>query len=127
MGTIGWRREKVSAGEKAASDAAARVAGTRWRWGEDERGLAFGSDGTLVTPWGKGTWGVLGGRQAAGAGGGGGGGDEDGIKKCTGCLFADFANANHNLRFDFGPEPPVFTALRVGDMARVDGKLVGKL
>lgn len=43
--------------------------------------------------------------------------------RCVGCLFADFANANHNLRFDWSATPPTFTAVRVGDMATVVGKL----
>ena len=43
--------------------------------------------------------------------------------RCNDCLFADFANANHNLRFDFGSDPPKFSAVRVGDMATVVGKL----
>ena len=36
-----------------------------------------------------------------------------------------FANANHNLRFQLDSNPPTFTAIRVGDLARVDGKKLG--
>ena len=82
-----------------------------------DRGVSRTSDGHLTTPWDpKGSWGVI--KSAAD-------GAEDGISRCTGCLFADFANANHNLRFDLNAEPPTFTAVRIGDMAKVDGKLIG--
>ena len=83
----------------------------------DETGLAVQLDGTLTTPWdAKGSWGLI--RSASE-------GEEDGIAKCTNCLFADFANANHNLRFDLDADPPTFVAIRVGDLARVDGKKKG--
>ena len=47
--------------------------------------------------------------------------DEEIILRCNGCLFADFANANHNLLFDFGATPATFRAVRVGDLAEVKG------
>ena len=208
MGTVGWRRQRVSAADLTSSAVARAVAGTYWTWGEDSRGIEFRRDGALVTPWDpKGTWGLISGGSEAVAGSGG---EEDGIKRCTGCLFADFAkcalvvprptdragaprkgqrarprpllpappfaraarttprahnsrvfhttrsssraprfcarmrsppprahdcasartavrksprSANHNLRFDLEATPPTYVALRVGDMARVDGKL----
>lgn len=49
-----------------------------------------------------------------------------GVTQCTGCLFADFANANHNLRFDFDVKPHTFMAIRVGDMAEVKGEFLGR-
>ena len=115
MGTIGWRRTKITPAQTSDSPLASRVAGTRWTWGDDVRGIAFGADGTLTTPWDpKGSWGVI---KSASEG------EDDGIMRCNDCLFADFANANHNLRFDFGSDPPKFSAVRVGDMATVVGKL----
>ena len=78
-------------------------------------GISFNADGTLVTPWDpKGSWGLI---KSASTG------EDDGIMRCVDCLFADFANANHNLRFDWSATPPTFTAVRVGDMATVVGKL----
>jgi len=115
MGTIGWRRVKPTTHEREASEEARYVSGTRWMWGGDERGITFHLDGRLTTPWdNKGTWGLI--KSAAD-------GEEDGIAKCTRCLFADFANANHNLRFDL--QAGTFVAIRVGDLARVDGKKLG--
>ena len=40
--------------------------------------------------------------------------DGDGGHCATGCLFADFAGALHNLRFDLAAAPPRFVAARVG-------------
>ena len=89
MGTVGWRRQRVSAADLTSSAVARAVAGTYWTWGEDSRGIEFRRDGALVTPWDpKGTWGLISGGSEAVAGSGG---EEDGIKRCTGCLFADFA------------------------------------
>jgi hypothetical protein len=116
MGTIGWRRVKATAKQRGSHAAARAVAGTRWTWGQDERGITFHADGRLTTPWDpKGTWGII---KSADEG------PEDGISRCTGCLFADFANANHNLRFDLERDPPTFAAVRVGDFAKVDGKKI---
>ena len=93
------------------------MAGTKWSWGGDERGITFHADGKLTTPWDpKGSWGLI---ESAKDG------EEDGIAKCTRCLFADFANANHNLRFNLEAQPPTFVAIRVGDLARVDGRKIG--
>jgi len=132
MGTVGWRREKVTSAEMGVSTAAQKVAGSRWGWGGDENRLEFQAGGTLVTPWGEGKWGVISSASTRQAGrtpkhSDGSAQSEDGVKQCTGCLFADFANANHNLRFDFTAEPPTFVAVRVGDLARVDGKYAGAL
>jgi len=132
MGTVGWRREKVTSAEMGVSTAAQKVAGSRWGWGGDENRLEFRAGGTLGTPWGEGKWGVISStstRQAERTPkhSDGAAQSEDGVKQCTGCLFADFANANHNLRFDFTAEPPTFVAVRVGDLARVDGKYAGAL
>lgn len=132
MGTVGWRREKVTSAEMGVSTAAQKVAGSRWGWGGDENRLEFQAGGTLVTPWGEGKWGVISSASTRQAGrtpkhSDGSAQSEDGVKQCTGCLFADFANANHNLRFDFTAQPPTFVAVRVGDLARVDGKHAGAL
>ena len=117
MGTIGWRRVKPTEEEVRSSVEASAVAGTRWAWGEDTRGIAFHADGRLVTPWDpKGSWGLI--RSASE-------GADDGIARCVRCLFADFANANHNLRFNLDATPPTFVAIRVGDLARVEGKKLG--
>ena len=118
MGTIGWRRVKATKAEKRSSREAAAVVGTHWTWGQDERGITFHADGRLSTPWDpKGSWGLI--KSATE-------GEEDGIAKCTNCLFADFANANHNLRFQLDVDPPTFTAVRVGDLASVNGRKLGK-
>ena len=117
MGTIGWRRTKISPAEKEESTLAAAVSGTHWTWGDDVRGITFHGNGKLTTPWDpKGSWGVI---KSASEG------EDDGIMRCSRCLFADFANANHNLRFDLDAEPPTFKAVRVGDMATVAGKKLG--
>ena len=47
---------------------------------------------------------------------------EDQVKRCADCLFADFANANHNIRFDLGAAPPTFKSVRVGDFEVVRGE-----
>ena len=47
---------------------------------------------------------------------------EDQMKRCADCLFADFANANHNIRFDLGAAPPTFKSVRVGDFEVVRGE-----
>jgi len=46
------------------------------------------------------------------------------ILRCQGCIFADFANANHNLLLSLDPttgKPSAFRAVRVGDLAEVKG------
>mmetsp|Transcript_37883 Transcript_37883/g.62654 ORF Transcript_37883/g.62654 Transcript_37883/m.62654 type:complete len:120 (+) Transcript_37883:64-423(+) len=117
MGTIGWRRTKISSAELAGSQTAQQVMQTRWAWG-GVPGFVFNKDGSLVTPWGSGTWGFV-----ATANGEDDGREEDGITRCVGCFFADFANANHNLKFDFTKDPPVFKSVRVGDMETVLGSV----
>ena len=128
MGTIGWRRNKPSPAEVEASAVARAVSGTKWKWG-GVPGFEFKPGGVLVTPWGTGTWGIV---AAAGGGAGGaaaappaGGAEvapEDQVKRCADCLFADFANANHNIRFDLGAAPPTFKSVRVGDFEVVRGE-----
>ena len=101
-----------------------QVHGTEWTWG-GTKGFKFSPGGALRTPWGNGHWGVAdikGDPADAGKDG-----IEDGIHRCVDCLFADFANANHNLKFDFDASPPTFTSVRVGDMETVKGTLVGKI
>ena len=108
---------KATASERRSSTEATAVSDTKWAWGGDDRGITFHADGTLTTPWDpKGSWGLI--KSATE-------GEEDGIAKCTNCLFADFANANHNLRFDLTADPPTFIAIRVGDLASVDGRKMG--
>ena len=81
MGTIGWRRVKPSVAERMASKEAKAVTDTHWTWGQDTRGITFHADGRLTTPWDpKGSWGLI--KSATE-------GEEDGIAKCTGCLFAE--------------------------------------
>lgn len=43
------------------------------------------------------------------------------VAACTNCLFADFANANHNVRFNWAAAPPTFDSVRVGDLENVKG------
>ena len=121
MGTIGWRRNKISSAELEASTTAQQAQAKQWTWAGNA-GFAFKPGGKLVTPWGEGVWGVV--RDAAT------GSpptpfdarDEEVILRCNGCLFADFANANHNLLFDLSATPPAFRAIRVGDMQEVKGQ-----
>ncbi|KAL1519432.1 hypothetical protein AB1Y20_022955 [Prymnesium parvum] len=121
MGTYGWRRQPATAATIARSGTATRVVGTRWTWAGNE-GFDFLPEGQLKTPWGVGTWGIVTSKQSANDGR-----TEDGIFKCTDCLFADFANANHNLRFNFDVSPYRFTSHRVGDMAEVNGEFLRRL
>jgi len=122
MGTYGWRRQKASdAAYGDASSSAGKAVGTRWTWAGNA-GFEFRPQGLLRTPWGDGTWGLVASKAS--------GGDdvpEDGVIKCTDCLFADFANANHNLRFDFDASPPTFKSVRVGDMLEVKGEYLGRI
>lgn len=117
MGTIGWRRNKPSTAEVAASPLASRVSGTRWTWGGVD-GFEFRPGGELVTPWGNGVWGIVAKSDSANT-------PSDAraaqISACTDCLFADFANANHNLRFSWDQTPPTFKSVRVGDLETVMG------
>jgi len=118
----GWRRQKASdAAYGDASSSAGKAVGTRWTWAGNA-GFEFRPQGLLRTPWGDGTWGLVASKAS--------GGDdvpEDGVIKCTDCLFADFANANHNLRFDFDASPPTFKSVRVGDMLEVKGEYLGRI
>ena len=124
MGTLGWRRNKISAAELAASAAARAAQGVpSWSWA-GTAGLAFKAGGELQTPWGKGTWGVVrdsddkAGSTAFGATA------EEIILRCNGCVLADFANANHNLVLDLDAttgKPSSFRAVRVGGLAEVKG------
>ena len=43
------------------------------------------------------------------------------LTRCSGCLFADFGSALHNLKFDTTTEPWSFDSYRVGDGAHVPG------
>jgi hypothetical protein len=108
LGTVGWRRVAGDGIERSAL--AKRVVGTRWKWAGID-GLVFGEGGKLQTPWGTGVWGVLpsGGKY-----------NDDGFC-ASGCLFADFSSALHNVRFDLDATPATFKTYRLGDAANVDG------
>jgi hypothetical protein len=115
LGTYGWRRV---AGDGLQMPLAARLLGTRWTWAGVEA-LAFMAEGKLETPWGDGVWGVLPADAKVNDGGFCAGGAP------PGCGFADFGHALHNVRFDFGAEPPTLRSWRVGDGESVDGKRLG--
>ena len=72
-----------------------------WSW-SGMSPLQFRPSGKLDTPWGEGSWGVLG----------------------EATLFADFVGNRHNLRFDL-PSMARFTSARCGDAEPVIGKLLG--
>ena len=116
MGTVGWRRLPLSAEELASSDDAKRIVGSQWAWACID-GFEFGPHGKLRTPWGDGVWGLVVSDSLTPPVA-----DAEYVSGCAGCLFADFANAAHNLRFDFGVEPPSFKAIRVGDLQKVIGE-----
>jgi len=120
MGTVGWRRNKPTADELAASPLARRVEGSRWSW-SGVAGFEFARGGELVTPWGKGVWGLV----SKAAGGADDPSKDAQVKACADCLFADFANANHNVRFSWDADPPTFRSVRVGDLQEVAGKWLG--
>ena len=120
MGTVGWRRSKPTAEELAASPLARRVEGSRWSW-SGVAGFEFARGGELVTPWGKGVWGLV----SKAAGGADDPSKDAQVKACADCLFADFANANHNVRFSWDTDPPTFRSVRVGDLEEVAGKWLG--
>eukprot|EP00965_Chrysotila_dentata_P177453 5861121-Pleurochrysis_carterae.AAC.2 len=64
-----------------------RAAQGKWSWG-GVPGLLFGAGGELTTPWGAGAWGLVTAAAATEEEQ-----DEDGINRCTDCIFADFACA----------------------------------
>jgi len=101
LGTIGWRRECITPEQLAASPIAQMVAtsGVEWAWA-GVKGMRFKPDGVLVTPWGEGKWGA---RED----------DFNCPEPHDRCLYADFANSNHNLYFPLGDQG--FTSKRVGD------------
>ena len=49
----GERVLQVSEKEKAGSPAAAKVSGTKWSWGDDQRGIEFHASGKVGSPWGE--------------------------------------------------------------------------
>ena len=120
LGTIGWRR--VAGDGIDGSRLAQRVLQTKWKWA-NIAGLQFQPAGALKTPWGVGAWGVF--KQPAGvaahAAVAAAEDVEDGIMRCSECLFADFGNAQHNLRFYFNETPPRFLSHRIGDGFNVEG------
>ena len=73
-----------------------------WAW-SGMSPLQFKPDGTLETPWGKGSWGQLSGTESA--------------------LFADFVGNRHNLRFDLNSMSR-FASARCSDAEPVVGKLL---
>ena len=116
--------EQAEPGRGRGVGGGARRLGDEVEWG----GVPdwFKPGGVLVTPWGTGTWGIV---AAAGGGAGAaappaGGAEvapEDRVKRCADCLIADFANANHNIRFELGAAPPP-SGVRVGDFEVVRGE-----
>lgn len=84
----------------SASATASAIVNTHWKWG-GVPGLVFGSLGALKTPWGEGKWGIVPGDTTGEA------------------IFADFASALHNLKFDLPAGQ--FTSERVGDGEKVVG------
>ena len=117
MGTIGWRRSRITEAEIASSPTAQRAMAHKWAWG-GVPGFEFGAGGHLTTPWGVGAWGLVTASQAAE--GSVASAKLQQVLACGDCLFADFANANHNLRFTWEPTP-TFTSVRVGDLESVQG------
>eukprot|EP00241_Pyramimonas_parkeae_P000849 CAMPEP_0114234288 /NCGR_PEP_ID=MMETSP0058-20121206/5632_1 /TAXON_ID=36894 /ORGANISM="Pyramimonas parkeae, CCMP726" /LENGTH=558 /DNA_ID=CAMNT_0001345963 /DNA_START=47 /DNA_END=1723 /DNA_ORIENTATION=- len=110
LGTVGWRREKITDDEYNASPIAKEISnGKRWSWAGSKH-MEFKPRGELVTPWGGGTWGV---RH-----------DDfncpDNLKDR--CVYADFANSNHNLVFQ---DAFSFVSKRLGDGEIVKGQLTG--
>jgi len=102
MGTIGWRREPITAAAIQASALASKVLGTKWTWAKIA-GLAFNENGALKTPWGVGKWGLAL-KQPKG------------LAQCAPpkeCLWADFGGAAHHLSFSADRES--FESNRVGD------------
>ena len=108
IGTVGWRR--VAGDGVSRSSLAKSVQGTKWTWAGIP-GMSFDAGGHLTTPWGKGVWGCL----PTGVDY-----NDNGFCK-SGCLFADFGSALHNLKFDTSTEPWSFDSYRVGDGAHVPG------
>merc|ERR1711908_201822 len=103
----------------ASSDDAKRIVGSQWAWAGID-GFEFGPHGKLRTPWGDGVWGLVVSDSLAPPVA-----DAEYVSGCAGCLFADFANAAHNLRFDFGVEPPSFKAIRVLFVTRKNSRMIG--
>jgi hypothetical protein len=69
-----------------------------WKWAGN-RGLRFEASGVLVTPWGRGKWGILPSRE--------------------GVLFADFGGARQELSFEHWPR---FESRRCSDGDVVRGE-----
>ena len=109
MGTVGWRRESISAREIKRSKLASAVLGTEWLW-SGIKSLSFDDAGVLKTPWGAGKWGVA--------------MKPKGMPQCEApkeCLFADFSGAAHHIYFEL---PARFVSIRVGDGEIVNGTRV---
>lgn len=108
MGTIGWRREPITAAAIQASPLASKVVGTKWTWAKIP-GLEFNQNGALKTPWNAGKWGVAL-KQPKG------------LPQCAPpkqCLWADFGGAAHHL--SFSDDGQSFESHRVGDGEVVHG------
>ena len=108
-GTVGWRRESISAREIAKSKLASAVLGTEWMWA-GIKSMIFNDAGVLKTPWGEGKWGLA--------------MRPKGMPQCAPpneCLFADFSGAAHHLYFDLHSK---FVSVRVGDGEVVNGTRV---
>jgi hypothetical protein len=84
------------------------AAGVEWAWA-GVKGMRFKADGVLVSPWGEGKWGA---RED----------DFNCPEPHDRCLYADFANSNHNLYFPPGDQ--TFVSKRVGDGEVVQGARV---
>ena len=109
MGTVGWRRESISARDIAQSKLASAVLGTKWLWAGIKY-LEFQDAGVLKTPWGAGKWGLA--------------LRPKGLPLCAPpneCLFVDFSGAAHHVRFEL---PTKFFSMRVGDGEQVNGSRI---
>ena len=98
MGTIGWRRNKITAQELEAHPWAEQLVGSRWRWAGDHT-IELRRDGSLDTPWGRGSWSVVGSAEGEWT------------------LGLDFSANLHNVRLDPGFQTAV--SHRVGDNQQV--------
>jgi DUF1680 family protein len=85
----------------ASRELARKVLGVKAARWSNVKGLEFGAQGVLKTPWSEGSWGVLPDRP--------------------GVLFADFGGAQHELTFERWPS---FTSMRCSDGEALSGAML---